>query len=325
MNALQPHTAMRARRRTVLSVVLLALLTWPNMPLAAQDAPAPVAPVTLADTEVHRLRSSNVGDAFELWIARPQAGFAPSSGEPPAVLYVLDANLFFGTAVEMTRLMHKLYGELPALLVVGVAYPTENGLVQSALRTRDFTPSVDGRFAEMASSMPPLPDGITVEPAMGGANAFLRFLRDEVEPFVGSRFDVAESRTILFGSSLGGLFVTHALLTAPDAFDDYVAVSPALWWNGDEPFEIEERTRTERAGTPARAYVAVGALEETPAIPSLAPFRMVTNARRMTELLKEASEGDYEVHFVELEGETHTSVVPGALTRALRTLLGPRR
>lgn len=317
------HTSLR---HAVLAILLLlAPSTTTTMTLHAQDAPTSGAPVTLTDSEVHTLRSAHVGATFELWVARPQAGFAPSTGEPPAVLYVLDANLFFGTAVEMTRLMHKLYGELPPLLVVGIAYPTANGFVQSALRTRDFTPSVDGRFAEMASAMPPLPDGVTVEPAMGGAGAFLRFLRDEVKPFVGARFGVEESGTILFGSSLGGLLVVHTLLTAPDAFDDYVAVSPALWWNGDEPFEIESRTRTERAGTSARAYLAVGALEETPAIPSLAPFRMVTNARRMAELLKAGGEGDLEVHFAELEDETHTSVVPAALTRALRTLLGARR
>ncbi|MGB7486778.1 MAG: hypothetical protein WA901_11350, partial [Phormidesmis sp.] len=61
-----------------------------------------VPTVSIPDTEVHHLRSEFVGDDFELWIAKPQTGFVPSS-EPPTVLYVLDANLCFGTAVEMTR------------------------------------------------------------------------------------------------------------------------------------------------------------------------------------------------------------------------------
>ncbi|NER79954.1 MAG: hypothetical protein F6K42_10295 [Leptolyngbya sp. SIO1D8] len=93
-----------------------------------------LSPVFIADTEVHPLYSEHVGDDFELWIAQPQAGFAPLSPSPPQVLYVLNANLFFGTAVEMTRLMHKLYGELPPLLVVGIAYPTADGFLQGALR-----------------------------------------------------------------------------------------------------------------------------------------------------------------------------------------------
>jgi uncharacterized protein len=305
--------------------MLLTLLLAP-MTLHAQGAPTQAnVPVSLPDTEVHVLHSENVGDDLELWIARPQAGFAPAPSGPAAVLYVLDADLFFGTAVEMTRLMHKLYGELPPLLVVGIAYTHDDGMVQSAFRTRDFTPSLDPRFERMAASMPPLPDGITVEPAMGGAEAFLRFLRDEAEPYVAQRFDVDGARRVLFGSSLGGLFVVHTLLTAPDAFDDYVAVSPALWWNGEEPFELEERTRSGRMVRPLRAFIAVGGLEETPSIPSLAPFRMVTNARRMAERLEARDDAGLEVRFAELDAETHTSVVPVALTRALRALLGAGR
>src|SRR5687767_14557217 len=126
--------------------------------------------VALADTEVHTLRSKIVNDDFELWIARPQAGLFPTSGAREGVLIVLDANLFFGTAVEMTRVMHKLYAELPPLLVVGIAYPTNDWMLQNALRTRDFTPSADNRMAAMSGSLPSL--ARTVEPAMGGAAAF---------------------------------------------------------------------------------------------------------------------------------------------------------
>ncbi|MDY7019937.1 MAG: hypothetical protein SWJ54_01075 [Cyanobacteriota bacterium] len=43
----------------------------------------------------------------------------------------------------MTRIMHKLYGELPPILVVGIAYPTKDGFLQGSLRNRDFTPSED--------------------------------------------------------------------------------------------------------------------------------------------------------------------------------------
>lgn len=306
--------------------MLLTLLGTTPMTLHAQSAATrTIEPVALPDTEVHVLHSEHVGDDFELWIAHPQAGFTPSPTGPAAVLWVLDANLFFGTVVETTRLMHKLYGELPQILVVGIAYGNDDGMVQSALRTRDFTPSADARFEQMAASMPPLPDGVTVEPVMGGAQAFLRFLREEAQPYVGERFALDGARKVLFGSSLGGLFVVHTLLTARGAFDDYVAVSPALWWNDDEAFGIEERTRAEENPRPVRAFFAVGGLEEAPEIPSLAPFRMVTNARRMGELLEARSDDGLYVRYAELDGETHTSVVPVALTRALRALFSPRR
>ena len=110
--------------------------------------------VSIPDTEVYTLHSQLIGDDFELWCASPQAGFVPSPPGPPKVLYVLDANLFFGTAVEMSRLMHKLYGELPPLLVVGIAYPTEDSFLQGALRNRDFTPSADAGLASMPMPLP---------------------------------------------------------------------------------------------------------------------------------------------------------------------------
>ena len=280
--------------------------------------------VSVPDTEVHKFRSKVVDDDFELWIARPQAGFVSQQERPVDVLFILDANLFFGTAVEMTRIMHKLYAELPPLLVVGVAYPT-NDWMQGALRTRDFTPSADSRIAEMPTDFQPPRMARAVEPSMGGAAAFLEFLEHEVKPFLRSHYGVTDQRTILFGSSMGGLFVTHVALTAPHSFDYFIAVSPALWWNREEIFELEQQISQETANI----FIAVGGLEEDPAIPGLAEFKMVTNSQRFAARMAETSR----VHFEEVAGETHTSVVPVALTRGLRWALrraetaraGPKR
>ena len=78
-------------------------------------------PVSLPGTEVHSLTSRVTGEAFELWVGHPLTGWASTPGQRPTLLYLLDANLFFGVAVEMTRLMHVLFGELPQVLVVGIA------------------------------------------------------------------------------------------------------------------------------------------------------------------------------------------------------------
>ena len=272
--------------------------------------------VEIADSEVHALGSEIVRDDFELWIARPQKGLFSAQDQPVGVLYVLDANLFFGTAVEMTRIMHKLYAELPPLLVVGIAYPTDDWLLQGALRTRDFTPSIDGRAAEMSARFQPLLPR-DVEPRMGGAAAFLGFIDAEVKPLVDSRYGVTNARTILFGSSMGGLLVAHAALTAPSSFDSFIAVSPALWWNREDIFDLGRGS----AQQTAEVFIAVGGLEENAAIPGLAEFKMVTNARRLAARMATTSAASTRVHFEEIGGETHTSVVPVALTRGLRWIL----
>ena len=302
------------------TTVLAPVNTTPLM--AQNNTSEPARRVSLPDTEVHALRSEIVGDDFELWVAHPQAGFVPVPDEPVRVLYLLDANLFFGTAVEMTRLMHKLFGELPPLLVVGITYPTDNGFLQGALRTRDFTPSEDTGMAQMSASFPQMPEAQNIKPSMGGASAFFKFLEDEVKPFVDMRYDVRENGTILFGSSLGGLFVTHTLLTEPTSFDNYIAVSPALWWNQEEIFDIGQEARYSQESE-GNVFIAVGGLEESPAIPQLSAFKLKTNAQRMATQLAEDAVPSRKVYFEELDGETHTSVVPVALIRALRRLLQP--
>jgi len=97
---------------------------------------------------------------------------------PRKVLYVLDADLFFGTAVETARLAHQLYGELPPLLVVGIAYGEEPG-VQGQLRTRDFTPSADPGFDRMTASFPGFEPLLPEGERKGGAERFLDFLHEE--------------------------------------------------------------------------------------------------------------------------------------------------
>lgn len=272
----------------------------------------PPQPVAIADTEVHAFRSAIVDDDFELWVARPQPGLFPAREGSGGVLFVLDANLFFGTAVEMTRIMHKLYAELPPLLVVGIAYPTNDWMLQNALRTRDFTPSVDDRMPSMAAVLPALPR--SVEPAMGGAGAFVRFMQEEVKPFIRAGYDVAGKHTTLFGSSMGGLLVVHAALSAPGSFDNFIAVSPALWWNQEEVFAID------RAQATGNVFIGVGGLEEDPRIPGLAAFKMVSNAQRLASEMAKSAGAALRVHFEAIAEETHTSVVPVGLTRGLRWL-----
>ena len=240
------------------------------------------------------------------------------------MLYVLDANLCFGTAVEMTRIMHKLYGELPPLLVVGIAYPTDNSFLQGALRNRDFTPSADAGFTAMAASLPESVKSFQIEPPMGGADGFLQFLQAEVKPFVSSHFEVAAENSTIFGSSLGGLFVTYALLSAPESFDNFIAVSPSLWWD-DEMMFCLEAAQAEKSQSKAQenhrpnVFLAVGELEEMPEIPVLARFKTITNVRRMADQL--SCWEHLSVQSAVIAGETHTSVIPAALTRGLRSCL----
>src|SRR5690606_13046032 len=71
---------------------------------------------------------------------------------------------------------------------------------------------------------------IATFPTNGGADRFLRMLREELIPWVDANYRT-NSYKILVGHSLGGLFTINTLITEPDAFDAYVAISPNLQWN----------------------------------------------------------------------------------------------
>ena len=67
----------------------------------------------------------------------------------------------------------------------------------------------------------------------GNGENYVRFLVDELKPFIDSRFrtlaDVAN--THIGGSSLGGLISLYAGISRPDVFGTIIAMSPSIWWS----------------------------------------------------------------------------------------------
>ena len=222
------------------------------------------------------------------------------------MLYVLDGDFFFGLATDMTRLMYRLFGELPPILVVGIGYGTVDGALVNDQRNRDFTPTADARAA-----------------LSGGASRFLDFLCDELKPLIAERYPPATGPSTLFDSSMGGLFATFATLERPGSFERYIIASPALWWDDHVLVRTASQRPLSRGDARARVFMAVGALEEGAGIPQVDGFRLVSNARDLAQRLQMRSAPGLEVWMHVFADETHTSVVPAALTRGLRTLGAP--
>lgn len=292
----------------------------------AQEVSDVTHPVVIPQTEVFDMHSAHAEADFQIWVASPVPGIMPFPPGPRSCLYVLDANLFFGTAVEMTRLMSQLYGELPPLLVVGIAYDTSVPTVQAELRARDFTPTVDTRFESMVRALPGAPEPALPEGRrLGRAPQFLDFLTKEVKPFIEEEYEVAKEGSVLFGSSLGGLFTLYAMMERPDEFDAYISVSPAIWWGEGLLLSREEELASSWEDLDTTLFLAVGAGEEREDIPMLAPFKMVANVRALAERLGAREFESLDLATFIPEGESHTTIVPVALTRGLRYVLTPER
>ena len=200
----------------------------------------------LAGTEVHHLRSTHVGDDFKIFVGH--CGTAGRSGY--GVLYLTDANGYFGATVDLVRSL-QLVRHLPRLLVVGIGYPVGD-LGETIVRsTRDLTPTTDAAYMELQPTETPT----------GGAGALLAFVRDELMPWVESRYDVDPVDATYFGHSLGGLFGTHVLFEEPSIFRRYIVGSPSLWWDDRVALRHEARYAESHDDLAATAYFAIGADE----------------------------------------------------------------
>lgn len=129
------------------------------------------------------------------------------------VLYMTDGNAHIGHTSSTVEFLAR-NGRMSELIVVGI---------QNTDRTRDLSPThVTTTVAGGNSALQ--------FPTSGGADKFLKFIETELIPEIEKRYRVQPYR-ILAGHSLGGLFTIHAMVSRPEVFNSYVAVSPALQWD----------------------------------------------------------------------------------------------
>lgn len=70
-------------------------------------------------------------------------------------------------------------------------------------------------------------------PTSGNSEKFIDFIGSELQPFIESSYRTSKVKTII-GQSLGGLLATEILFKQPNLFDNYVIVSPSLWWDDEK-------------------------------------------------------------------------------------------
>jgi predicted alpha/beta superfamily hydrolase len=285
----------------------------------------------LSGAYVHDLHSASVGDDFRIflgWCGAPDPAVT-GSARPIEVLYLLDANCYFGATVDIIRML-QTSAHLPPLLVIGVGYPVLEIRDTLDQRTRDLTPSADPDYAALV----PTPLG------MGGAAAFRRFLIDELRPWVEiqvrARGLSPAAAPMLFGHSLGGLFATYVLLSEPTAFGRYGIGSPSLWWHGKASLALEHSAAAARADLPAQVFLGVGALEthagrqleasrlSAPerAITASWPIDMVADTHQLARQLESRKYPGLSLRTCVFDDEFHISVWPLVLSRALRSMFG---
>jgi predicted alpha/beta superfamily hydrolase len=286
---------------------------------------------TIAGTEIRYLNSRHVGDEFKLFIAHPV--FPVPTGQKVPVIYALDPNGAFGTVVETARLL-QMPGETPNCFVVGIGYRKGALIDTLGIRARDYTPTRSAIFEDVFQKAMSLPEPVI----SGGGPAFLRFIREELKPYIEAEFPVDPGNATVTGASFGGLFQTFALLNEPSTFQRYIICSPSLFYDNEIMFRQEGAYAAKHTDLPARIFMTCGMLENLAGMeasyakypPSvkknflrlgklgmiefIEPFVAQLRARRYPSLR-------LSVHF--FADEHHNSVYPAAVSRGLRTVFAP--
>ncbi len=294
-------------------VCVWGLLICPVEGLTAQTTTT--APVVIADTEVHDLASLEIGQDFRISVALP-AGYASGDVSYP-VLYVLDADIAFGMAVEYARLL-AFGAEVQEVILVGIGYGASDLQVWGRLRTRDFTPTSGARNPSVMSI------GLDSAATPGGAREFLTFIRNDVQPFIRARYRTVPEQNGVFGDSFGGLFSLYTLFHAPDTFSEYIIGSPSIWWDGRVTLQYEEQYAARHSDLDASIFMAVGALEETGDDSISVAAGMVSNIDALARQLRARNYSSFEIETHVFDGETHLSVVMSNFGWGIRRLYPPK-
>lgn len=308
----------------------LALALFGTATRAAPASPPPARGiVAIEGAHFEDFRSRVTNRDYRLFVSIPE-GPAPKAGFP--VVYVLDGNSHFYTAVSVAR-AQSMFGEIRPAIVVGIGYPVTR--FDEILKTRnlDLTTPIT---AEVLGRMPPNP-GLTPENT-GGLDAFLGMIETEVKPRIASLAPVNAANQTLFGHSLGGLAVIRALMTRPDSYRTFVSASPSLFWNdravlADAP-ALMERIRSGKSAP--RVLLMAGALEgsslgyRTGGAPMtqsqvdslIGVTRMTDNPGELGRRLSEVKgRPGYRAQTVIFPDESHLSVIPAAISRAFNFAL----
>lgn len=125
------------------------------------------------------------------------------TGTPYPVMYLFDGRGHFLHVAGIVEFLFR-QGRIPPMIIVGVVNTDRN---------RDFTPTANARI-----------------PTSGGADKFLSFLQTELMPLIDRQYRTLPYR-VMVGHSFGGLLAIHTLISKPDMFGAYIAISPSLQWD----------------------------------------------------------------------------------------------
>ncbi len=304
--------------------VLLATLCFATLAFAEPPAEAPAsaalsspAPFILKDTEVRTIRAKALQRDYEIFVSLPDSYHSAPRRRFP-VLFVTDADYAFPLVRSIARRVGNRAQGLEEFILVGLSYAV--GDTPEFSRRRDYTPTPHGEKTRDPSERPPL---------FGEAEAYRRFLAEELMPFVAATYRTDTNRSIYAGHSYGGLFGLHVLLTEPKMFSHYIIGSPSLWFDQKVMFARERAYAEANRELKANVLMAIASYETIgKSSQNLRYNRKVDMVAELQEFEKALRSRNYPGLRLTTEiipDEDHLTVFPAIVTRGLLWALPAKR
>lgn len=282
-------------------------MSKPENKLVDNKAPAQHGdgkPFELLGTQVWDVPDPVSGRTYQLFVSLPSS-YARNPDKQYPVLYMTDAYYTFPVIYSINR---RISG-VQDFILVGISY--NKGEDGGLSRRRDYTPTASGAYGA--------PPGAVY----GGAKEYRTYIRNEIFPFIESKFRADKSKRIYAGHSYGGLFGAQILLNEPDMFSGYILGSPSLWYDNRFTFKTEEEYAKTHKDLPANVFVYIGEYERPGLGDEDDPNRydMVKDTNDFDAILKSRNYPSLKIKSEVLNDEDHMTIAPRGYTHALQYML----
>ncbi|GAA5023828.1 esterase [Marivirga lumbricoides] len=262
--------------------ILSLILTLVSQLSFTQKLPEKISEKDFSIGKSIMLKSSILGENRELNIYLPLSYLTDISKTYP-VIYLLDGSRdedFIHISGIVQFGSFSWIDMVPESIVVGI---------ENVDRKRDFTyPSLNKLDQKEF-------------PTSGGSKKFISFLESELQPYINSNYRTATGKTLI-GQSLGGLLATEILFKKPELFDNYIIVSPSLWWDDEKLLDIQPVAYNSNKSI----YIAVGKEGEV----------MERTAKELFDKLKMSQRENTDLLYEFLEDKTHGDALHTAVYNA---------
>lgn len=251
--------------------------------------------VVLPNTLVEKIHSKKNGVSYKLFINLPKDYHSSTKNYP--IIYLLDADYSFALAKQISEHLSDRK-RIEKSILVGIAY--DNHLGYKTNRTRDYTPSylIGGGY------------GPQYQKYSGGAEKFSQFMRVELIPFLKKNYRVTHDATFV-GHSYGGLFGVYLLLNHPEIVNNYVIVSPSLWYDQYLLLNKAQNKRDFNFNNRTNVNFVIGANENN------GDYKMVNDLKRLHAFIINKPHRNLHTSLSIINDMDHDTIFPMAFTQGV--------